>query len=112
MTGGTVVVLGTTGRNFAAGMSGGVAYVWDPEDTFRRRCNMAMVELERIATHTEQSELGQIESWHSAVRGAERETDETILRRLIENHYRYTGSFRSRDEIGRASCRERVCQYG
>src|SRR3546814_12800007 len=88
MTGGTVVVLGTTGRNFAAGMSGGVAYVWDPEDTFRRRCNMAMVELERIATHTEQSELGQIESWHSAVRGAERENDDTIFLRLIANHYR------------------------
>src|SRR3546814_2758859 len=88
-----------SGRNAAAVISGGVAYVWDTEDTVRRRCNMTMVELERIATHTEQSELGQIESWHSAVRGAERETDETILRRLIENHYRYTGSFRSREVL-------------
>ncbi|MBP6019525.1 MAG: glutamate synthase subunit alpha [Burkholderiaceae bacterium] len=72
MTGGTVVVLGATGRNFAAGMSGGVAYVWDPDETFHRRCNVAMVDLERMP-----------------------ETDETILRRLIENHYRYTGSLRS-----------------
>ena len=49
MTGGTVVVLGTTGRNFAAGMSGGVAYVLDEEGDFAQRCNMAMVELEPIA---------------------------------------------------------------
>ncbi len=46
MTGGTVVVLGATGRNFAAGMSGGVAYVWDPERTLKHRVNLSMVELE------------------------------------------------------------------
>jgi glutamate synthase (NADPH) large chain len=46
MTGGVVVVLGLTGRNFAAGMSGGIAYVLDPDRTFASRCNMAMVELE------------------------------------------------------------------
>ncbi|NYT83366.1 glutamate synthase subunit alpha [Alcaligenaceae bacterium] len=97
MTGGTVVVLGPTGRNFAAGMSGGVAYVWDPDNSFRQNCNLAMVELESVAPHAEQHEQGRIEAWHSAVRGAERETDETILRRLIEDHYRYTGSFRARD---------------
>jgi glutamate synthase (NADPH/NADH) large chain len=97
MTGGTVVVLGETGRNFAAGMSGGVAYVWDPHETFRRNCNLSMVELERVMSHQEQLEQGQVEGWHSAVRGGERETDETILRRLIEDHYRYTGSFRARD---------------
>src|SRR5258705_2008902 len=48
MTGGIVVVLGRTGRNFAAGMSGGIAYVLDEDDTFRSRCNMAMVELEPV----------------------------------------------------------------
>ncbi len=48
MTGGIVVVLGKTGRNFAAGMSGGVAYVLDEDDTFAKRCNMAMVELEPV----------------------------------------------------------------
>ncbi|MGP1614011.1 MAG: glutamate synthase subunit alpha, partial [Pollutimonas bauzanensis] len=99
MTGGTVVVLGATGRNFAAGMSGGVAYVWDPDNTFRQRCNLSMVELERLMSHAEQNELGQPETWHSAIRGGERETDETIVRRLIEDHYRYTGSFRSRDVL-------------
>jgi glutamate synthase (NADPH/NADH) large chain len=48
MTGGVVVVLGQTGRNFAAGMSGGVAYVLDEDETFETRCNMAMVELEPV----------------------------------------------------------------
>src|SRR5258708_21207023 len=46
MTGGVVVVLGPTGRNFAAGMSGGIAYVLDEDGSFATRCNMAMVELE------------------------------------------------------------------
>jgi glutamate synthase domain-containing protein 3 len=46
MTGGVVVVLGKTGRNFAAGMSGGVAYVYDEDGRFRERCNMAMVDVE------------------------------------------------------------------
>ena len=48
MTGGVVVVLGRTGRNFAAGMSGGIAYVLDEEGDFAQRCNLAMVELEPI----------------------------------------------------------------
>ncbi|GBD23121.1 Ferredoxin-dependent glutamate synthase 1 [bacterium HR29] len=48
MTGGRVVVIGPTGRNFAAGMSGGIAYVWDPDGTFPQRCNMEMVELEPL----------------------------------------------------------------
>ncbi|MDX3894360.1 glutamate synthase-related protein [Pusillimonas sp.] len=97
MTGGTVVVLGATGRNFAAGMSGGIAYVWDPEGSFRRYCNPSMVQLEKVQGHAEQLEAGEKEFWHCAMRGAERETDESILRRLIEDHYRYTGSFRARD---------------
>ena len=46
MTGGVVVVLGRTGRNFAAGMSGGIAYVLDEDGTFASRCNLSMVELE------------------------------------------------------------------
>ena len=48
MTGGVVVVLGQTGRNFAAGMSGGIAYVLDEDDTFSTRCNLAMVDLEPV----------------------------------------------------------------
>ena len=48
MTGGVVVVLGRTGRNFAAGMSGGIAYVLDEDEGFEKRCNMSMVELEPV----------------------------------------------------------------
>ncbi|MFN8113528.1 MAG: glutamate synthase large subunit [Solirubrobacterales bacterium] len=48
MTGGCVVILGPTGRNFAAGMSGGIACIWDPDDVFPPKCNMGMVELEPV----------------------------------------------------------------
>ena len=70
MTGGRVVVLGATGRNFAAGMSGGVAYVFDPENTFSANCNMEMVELEKV----------------------EDTEDIAELKALIEEHYNRTGS--------------------
>jgi len=99
MTGGTVVVLGQTGRNFAAGMSGGVAYVYDPEGNFEDRCNMAMVDLEPVVSAAEQEKLGNIQEWHTVTRGGERETDEAILRRLVESHFRHTGSFRAREII-------------
>ena len=99
MTGGTVVVLGQTGRNFAAGMSGGVAYVWDPEHTFSERCNLTMVSIEPVLSSTAQIKEQGIDIWHSMVRSAERETDEVILRRLIENHFRFTGSFCARDMV-------------
>src|SRR5206468_11238161 len=54
MTGGTVVVLGMTGRNFAAGMSGGIAYVLDEDGTFNQRCNTAMVALETVLPEAQQ----------------------------------------------------------
>jgi glutamate synthase (NADH) len=57
MTGGTMVCLGETGRNFAAGMSGGVAYVYDPEGKFPARCNMGLVGLETIDTAEEKEEV-------------------------------------------------------
>jgi glutamate synthase (NADPH/NADH) large chain len=57
MTGGRVVVLGPTGRNFAAGMSGGIAYVFDPAGDFISRCNLGTVELERVETPDDLSEL-------------------------------------------------------
>jgi glutamate synthase (NADPH/NADH) large chain len=61
MTGGIVVVLGRTGRNFAAGMSGGIAYVLDDDGTFKSRCNMAMVELEPVP---EEEEINEREYHH------------------------------------------------
>lgn len=75
MTGGRTVVLGKTGRNFAAGMSGGVAYVLDEDGNFDFFCNMEMVELSLI------------EDSH----------DSKELKALIENHYRYTGSQRAKE---------------
>ncbi len=90
MTGGTVAVLGITGRNFAAGMSGGVAYVLDLDGQFAKRCNPAMVALEPVLPEAEQEAKLARDLWH---RG---ETDEAILRRLVESHARYTGSARAR----------------
>jgi glutamate synthase domain-containing protein 2/glutamate synthase domain-containing protein 1/glutamate synthase domain-containing protein 3 len=91
MTGGTVLVLGKTGRNFAAGMSGGVAYVYDEDGQFGKRCNTAMVALEKIRRREEQEALSAPATWH---RG---QTDEALLRKLIEDHHRWTGSLRARD---------------
>ena len=96
MTGGTVVVLGGTGRNFAAGMSGGIAYVYDEFGDFANKCNTAMCVLEGVVASTEQEKTGK-EGWHSEHRDAERETDEAILKRLIERHFKYTGSTRARN---------------
>ncbi|HYX63208.1 MAG TPA: glutamate synthase large subunit, partial [Burkholderiales bacterium] len=89
MTGGTVVVLGATGRNFAAGMSGGIAYVLDLQGDFAKRCNPAMVELEPVLPESEQQAKLARELWH------ERQSDEAILKGLVEKHARYTNSRRA-----------------
>jgi len=91
MTGGTVLVLGKTGRNFAAGMSGGIAYVYDEDGQFAKRCNTAMVSLDRVLPGTEQQALGDAGLWHKG------ETDDAQLKRLLEEHNRWTGSKRARD---------------
>lgn len=70
MTGGRVVVIGPTGRNFAAGMSGGIAYVWDVYGNFKDKCNLEMVGLERVVE----------------------DEDVEVVLQLLQNHYRYTGS--------------------
>ena len=69
MTGGTVVVLGKFGINFAAGMSGGIAYIYDPENKFDNCCNKASVDLEKVPFE-----------------------DVTLLKNLISNHLEYTDS--------------------
>ncbi|QJD84868.1 glutamate synthase large subunit [Cohnella herbarum] len=66
MTGGRVVVLGRTGRNFAAGMSGGIAYVWDETGDFINRCNLEMVHLERVESGMEASRLKAMIERHAA----------------------------------------------
>ncbi|WP_374590654.1 glutamate synthase-related protein [Aquabacterium sp.] len=91
MTGGTVVVLGKTGRNFAAGMSGGVAYVYDEDGQFAKRCNTAQVSLDKVLPAAEQQTSVDKAIWH---RG---QTDEALLKKLIEDHHRWTGSLRARE---------------
>jgi glutamate synthase domain-containing protein 3 len=70
MTGGVVAVLGETGRNFAAGMSGGIAFVRDDDGSFHSRCNLAMVDVEPITEHE----------------------DVVLLTSLLEQHAELTGS--------------------
>ena len=69
MTGGVAVIMGDTGRNFAAGMSGGIAYVYDVKGIFPENCNKEMVDLDQVE-----------------------DQDTASLRALIENHFNYTGS--------------------
>ncbi|MBC7703831.1 MAG: glutamate synthase subunit alpha [Rhodoferax sp.] len=91
MTGGTVAVLGKTGRNFAAGMSGGIAYVYDEDGQFARRCNTSMVSLENVLAGSEQQAMMDADLWH---RG---QTDDAQLKKLLEDHNRWTGSKRARE---------------
>jgi glutamate synthase domain-containing protein 3 len=79
MTGGTVVVLGRTGRNFAAGMSGGMAFVLDEFGELQKQCNTSMVQLGPV------TDSG----------------DRELLRHLVEQHARFTGSARAKRELNR-----------
>jgi glutamate synthase (NADPH/NADH) large chain len=98
MTGGVMVCLGPTGRNFAAGMSGGIAYVLDEDRAFEQRCNLAMVELEPIVEEDDALEAldhqggdlethGRVDVSHDMTR-----FDAIRLRQLIGNHLHYTNS--------------------
>jgi glutamate synthase (NADPH/NADH) large chain len=99
-----VVVLGQTGRNFAAGMSGGVAYVYDPDGQFRSLCNTAMVDLEPIgpATPAQKGEEGfrpvaKAPAVENNGMGDMLRFDAERLRILVERHQRHTGSKRAAD---------------
>ena len=87
MTGGVVVVLGSTGRNFAAGMSGGVAYVWDPEDQFLTNCNLGMVELEKLVADEDIAELRELVEKHR------RYTDSAVAKHVLERWERVLPQF-------------------
>jgi glutamate synthase (NADPH/NADH) large chain len=106
MTGGCVVVLGHTGRNFAAGMSGGVAYVLDEDGMFEKRCNLSMVELEPITAEDDALEHrdhqggdleghGLVDVMHDLTRH-----DEMRLKMLIETHHRHTNSGKAAEILG------------
>ena len=87
MTGGRVVVLGKTGRNFAAGMSGGVAYVWDRDRTFDYFCNMEMVELSLLESSTARKEL------HELIRQHYLYTCSPLARTMLDDWNRYADEF-------------------
>ena len=79
MTGGRVVILGPTGRNFAAGMSGGIAYVWDPKGEFPANCNRDMVELQSL--ENDESEISQV---RSLIAQHQETTDSQVAARLLD----------------------------
>jgi len=102
MTGGTIAILGDTGRNFAAGMSGGVAYVFDTQGDFESKCNMAQVALEPILSEDNALEKldhqggdlanhGRVDIQHSIY-----QNDEKILHQMITSHVHYTNSARGK----------------
>jgi glutamate synthase (NADPH/NADH) large chain len=102
MTGGVVVVLGRTGRNFAAGMSGGIAYVLDEDDSFASRCNMSMVELEPVTEEDDLLEKLQHRGGDVEYKGLVdvmanmNGHDAERLHALIANHARFTNSTRAK----------------
>lgn len=87
MTGGRTVVLGTTGRNFAAGMSGGIAYVWDKNGDFDYFCNMEMVELSLIDNVADNRELHRLISAHY------KHTRSPLAARMLDDWDNYVGQF-------------------
>ena len=87
MTGGRTVVLGATGRNFAAGMSGGIAYVWNPEGNFDYFCNMEMVELSLIEDAADNRELHRLVSAHY------KHTRSPLAARMLDNWDEYVRQF-------------------
>ena len=100
MTGGVVVVLGETGRNFAAGMSGGIAYIYDPAGRFEGLCNRAMVDLSavspaRTVDHDEWAPVSRSPSVEDSGMGDPLSFDAEQLRLLVERHHIYTGSARA-----------------
>ena len=87
MTGGTVVVLGKTGRNFAAGMSGGIAYVFNESGTFRSRVNEAMLD------QLEELDEADRETLRALVAEHEQRTGSTVARRVLDEFDALAGSF-------------------
>ncbi len=87
MTGGRTVVLGTTGRNFAAGMSGGVAYVWNVNGDFDYFCNMEMVELSLIEDMSDNRELKDLITAHY------KHTQSPLAKRMLDNWAEYVDQF-------------------
>ncbi len=87
MTGGRAVILGKTGRNFASGMSGGIAYVWDDDGTFAERCNLDMVDLDPLSGDADTLELKQLIEKHLAYTGS------NVASKILSTWESQTGKF-------------------
>jgi Glutamate synthase domain 2 len=101
MTGGVVMVLGKTGRNFAAGMSGGVAYVFDEDGDFEKLCNLSMVDLVKVSAEPDEDDgTGRPQQRTAGVNdlgmGDMLRHDAERIRVLLERHHLHTGSKRAR----------------
>ena len=92
MTGGVVVILGQTGRNFAAGMSGGIAYIYDKDDEFIKKCNMAMVEVDILKRANLNDDFNE-----ELIDKNLLDFDEIRLKKIIQNHVKMTGSVKGED---------------
>jgi len=92
MTGGVVVILGQTGRNFAAGMSGGVAYIYDKYDEFTKKCNMAMVEVDILKRANLNDDFNEELIDRNLL-----DFDEIRLKKIIQNHVKMTSSVKGKD---------------
>jgi len=115
MTGGRAVILGPTGLNFAAGMSGGIAYVWDINGNFETKCNTGMVDLDPVEDDEDISELRELIEYHREFTGsavAERILDEWpgILKQFVKvmptDYKRVLGERRRHDEEMEATIHE------
>ena len=92
MTGGVVVILGQTGRNFAAGMSGGIAYIYDKDDEFLKKCNMAMVEVDILKRANLNDDFND-----ELIDKNLLDFDEIRLKKIIQNHVKMTSSVKGED---------------
>ena len=92
MTGGVVVILGQTGRNFAAGMSGGIAYIYDKDDEFIKKCNMAMVEVDILKRANLNDDFNE-----ELIDKNLLDFDEIRLKKIIQNHVKMTSSVKGKD---------------
>ena len=91
MTGGVVVILGDTGRNFSAGMSGGIAYVFDEGDDFYEKCNRSMVEIKKMTSLPVNRDISEEDIENDLLN-----YDEARLKKILQKHIKYSNSVKAK----------------
>ncbi|MAQ07561.1 MAG: glutamate synthase large subunit [SAR116 cluster bacterium] len=94
MTGGVVVILGDTGRNFSAGMSGGIAYVFDEGDDFYEKCNRSMVEIKKMTSLPVNRDISEEDIENDLLN-----YDEARLKKILQKHIKYSNSVKAKTII-------------